>query len=182
MAFAVQTGEKPKIKKTNVGSVDQKAPVSRSEAAAVFSRARKAIIAARVASISPKSTIPAGNQPVSREEVILEMSKIFAASKKSVKFIPKPARFDATVFKTGSAASKTALTGLVSWGFIAPVGPLAVGPKPNLSIRQFGDAIGFFLARMSDVTHMPSSRWSPYMMPDDIDEDRGSKSGSGSGS
>jgi hypothetical protein len=167
LAFAGQTGEKPKIKKINVGKVDQKAPVTRSEAAAVFARARKAIIAARVAAISPKSTIPMGNQPVTRDEVVLEMSKIFQASKKSVKFVPTPARFDPAVLKTGSASLKSALTSLVSWGFVAPVGALAVGPKPNLSVAQFGDAVGFFLARMSDVTHMPSPRWSPYMMPND---------------
>lgn len=167
LAFAGQSGEKPRIKKANVGNVDQKAPVTRSEAAAVFSRARKAIISARVASISPKSSIAAGTQAVTREEVILEMSKIFQASKKSVKFVPKPARYDASVLKVGGAASRTALTSLVSWGFVAPVGPLAVGPKPNLSVAQFGDAVGFFLARMSDVTHMPSPRWSPNLMPND---------------
>jgi hypothetical protein len=167
LAFAGQTGDKPKIKKTNVGNVDQKSAVTRSEAAAVFARARKAIISARVASISPKSTIASGSQAVSREEVILEMSKIFQASKKSVKFIPKPARFDPAAFKTGSASSRSALTTLVSWGFVAPVGPLAAGPKPNLTVAQFGDAVGYFLARMSDVTHMPSPRWSPYMMPND---------------
>jgi hypothetical protein len=167
LAFAVQTGDKPKIKKTNVQNVDQKAPVTRAEAAAVFARARKAIIAARVANIGPKSTIQVGNQPVTRDEVILEMSKIFQASRKSVKFVPTPARFDPAVLRAGSASSKTALNTLVSWGFVAPVGALAVGPKSNLSVAQFGDAVGFFLARMSDVTHMPSTRWSPYLMPND---------------
>ncbi len=167
IALAGQTGDRPQVKKANVKGVDQKAPVTRSEAAAVFARARKAIIAARVAPISAKSSIAVGNQPVTREEVILEMGKIFELSKKSTKFIPAPVRFNANLFKVSSAGTKSTLGTLVSWGFVAPVGPLATGPKPSLSVVQFGDAVGFFLARMADVTHMPSPRWSPYLMPND---------------
>ena len=166
-AFAGQVGEKPRVKKANVTGIDQKSPVTRSEAAAVFVRLRKAVISARVAQIAPKSTIASNNQPVTREEVILEMAKILDASKKSVKFVPALVKYDPAVFKVGSAPSKAALTSLVSWGFVAPVGALATGPKPNLSVAQFGDAVGFFLARIADLTHMPSPRWSPYLMPND---------------
>lgn len=159
-------GDKPRLKKVNVGSVDQKAPVTRSEAVAVFTRARKAIVTARIAQISTKPSLSNGNQPVTREEVISEMAKIFDACKKSVKFVPNKSKFDPAVFKV-SAAVKPSLTTLVSWGMVAPVGPVATGPQPGLSIPQFGDAVGFFIARISDVTHMPIPRWSPYLMPND---------------
>lgn len=165
VAYAGQ-GDRPKIKKVNVGSVDQKAPVTRSEAVAVFTRARKAIVAARIAQIATKPSLALGNQPVTRDEVISEMSKIFAACKKAVKFVPNKAKFDPSVFKVGASA-KAPLTTLVGWGLVAPVGPVATGPQPGLTIPQFGDAVGFFLARISDVTHMPIPRWSPYLMPND---------------
>jgi hypothetical protein len=168
IALAGQGSDKPQFKKAKIGaSVDLKAPVTKSEAAAVFVRARKAIAASRIAQMDAKSTIALGNAPVTREEVISEMAKIFEASKKAVKFVPAPTRHDPAVFKVGSPALKASLGKLVTWGFIAPVGPLATGPKPNLTVAQFGDAIGFFMARMTDVTHMPSPRWSPYLMPNE---------------
>lgn len=166
-AYAGQGGDKPHIKKAKVTGVDQKAPVTRSEAASVFGKLRKAVTSARVAQLAPKSTIVAGNQAVTRDEVILEMSRILDASKKAIKFVPALVKYDPTVFKVGSPSSKSALVTLVSWGFVAPVGSLATGPKQNLSVAQFGDAVGYFLARISDLTHMPSPRWSPYLMPNE---------------
>jgi hypothetical protein len=169
VAFAGQ-GEKPHAKKKNVAGVDTKAPVTRSEAAAVFARARKAINLSRIANVPEKPTIAAGNQTVTREEIILEMAKIFEGSKKAVKFMPALTKYEPKHLKAGSVGSKAALQKLVSWGFIAPVGALATGPKPGLSVQQFGDAVGFFMARLADVTHMPSPRWSPYMMPNEDGE------------
>ncbi len=166
VAFAQGGGDKPHIKKVNVGAVDQKTPVTRSEAVAVFTRARKAISSARIAQISAKPGLSAGNQPVTREEVIAEMTRIFTACKGSVKFVPNKVKFDSAVFKVKPAA-KSQLSHLVGWGFIAPVGAIAAGPQPGLSIAQFGDGMGFFLARLSDVTHMPIPRWSPYLMPNE---------------
>lgn len=161
------SGEKPKIKKANVTGVDQNSPVSKAEAAAVFARARKAIAASRIAPVTTKSGIAGGNGPVTREEVILEMNRILQGSRKSIKFVPMLTSYDAKRFKVGSASAKGALNKLVAWGFVAPVGPLASGPKPGLTVAQFGDAVGFFMARLADVTHMPSPKWSPYLQPND---------------
>jgi len=168
LGIAQQTGgSKPQFKKLDAAGVDAASVVTRAEASTVFAQARKAIKTARIGNTAPKSTIPGDGQPVTRDEVIVEMAKIFEASKKSFKLVPSLISFDPAVLKAGSAAAKGSLSKLVAWGFIAPVGPLATGPKPTLSIREFGDALGFFIARLSDVTHMPSTRWSPYLQAPD---------------
>lgn len=157
-------GSKPQFKKLDATGVDPASAVTRAEAVAVFDETRKAI---RTAHIGPggKASIPSDGKTVTRDEVIAEMSRILDASKKSIRFVPSFVAFDATVLKTGTPAAKTTLSKLIAWGFVAPVGPLATGPKPTISIQEFGDAIGFFISRMSDITHMPSTRWSPYLQP-----------------
>jgi len=168
-AFAVaqHEGDKPSFKRNNVVGVDGKSTVTQADAFAVFTQARKAIVAARIAKLTTKPTIAKSGQPVSRDQIILEMMKILNESKTAVKFVPKPVKFDPAVFKTGSAGAKAALAKLVKWGMVAPVGVLATGPKATLSIDDFGDALGFFLSRYSDVTHMPSTKWSPFLQPID---------------
>lgn len=155
----------PHVKKSSMAGVDPKSTVTRAEAASVFARARKAIIAAHIGNIPAKATIVSDNKPVTRDEVIIEMAKLLESAKKAIKLVPSPVRYDASQFKVGAAA-KPALSKLAAWGFVAPVGPLATGPKPTLTIQEFGDALGFYLSRFCDVTHMPSTKWSPYLQSD----------------
>jgi hypothetical protein len=37
-------------------------------------------------------------------------------------------------------------------------------------VREFGDALGFLLLRLAELTHTPSSKWSPYMNAHQYDE------------
>lgn len=165
MAFA-QDGGKPKLPKQNVKGVNEAAPVTQAEASAVFTRARNVINIARIAKLATKSQLASSNQLVTRDMVIMEMAKMLKESEPAIKLVPRPVVFDAKLLKAGSPGSKTALLKLVKWGFVAPVGPLATGPTANMTPREFGDAVGFFLARLTDVTHMPSIKWSPYLQSD----------------
>jgi len=157
---------KPQYKKLDAAGVDANSSVTRAEAAAVFEEARRAIKTAHIGG-GGKSSIPSDGQAVTRDEVIVEMAKIFEASKKSIRIVPTHDSFDATLLKVGSPAAKAELSKLIAWGFVAPVGPLATGPKPTISIQDLGDALGFFISRLSDITHMPSTRWSPYIQHPD---------------
>jgi hypothetical protein len=56
---------------------------------------------------------------------------------------------------------------LVRMGAVAKIGPLATGPGNVLTVPEFGDAIGFFLARMAQMTHLPSSKWTPALRKED---------------
>ena len=42
-------------------------------------------------------------------------------------------------------------------------GPIAL-PKPKLTVAEFGDAVGYFLVRLADLTHTPSHKYSPALM------------------
>jgi hypothetical protein len=52
---------------------------------------------------------------------------------------------------------------LVRLGAVARVGPLATNKSDTIDAPDFGDAIGFFLARMAEITHQPSSKWTPWL-------------------
>lgn len=54
---------------------------------------------------------------------------------------------------------------LIKWGFVAPVGPLVVGPGPNLSAKQAGDALGYFFSQLSVLTHRADPKWTPRLEP-----------------
>jgi hypothetical protein len=166
VAFAQEGEGKPKLPKQNVKGVNETSPVTQSEASAVFVRARNVINVARIAKIPTKTKLGSSNQLITRDMVILEMARLLKESEPAIKLVPRPVVFNATLLKAGSPGSKSALLKLVKWGFVAPVGPLATGPTANLTPREFGDAVGFFLARLTDVTHMPSIKWSPYLQSD----------------
>jgi hypothetical protein len=50
---------------------------------------------------------------------------------------------------------------LIKLGFLEPVAPMVTGPAGTLTVAQFSEAVGFFIERWSDMTHLPSVKWSP---------------------
>ncbi len=133
--------------------------VTRAEAAQVMAKLRRACREVLGVSVSPKPTIAAGKAVVSRKEILEEFATIHRAAAASFKLSPQPVSFDPKRFTVQSPA----LTSLVKGGFVAKVGPLAAGKRPGVSPTELGDAIGFFVARIAEVSHLPSSRWTPYL-------------------
>lgn len=139
-------------------------PVTRAEAMATLNRLRDA--ASQVLNrpaIRRVSTVPTGTAPVTRDAVILALDRLFEASRESFRFTPEPVAVDSKALVTSDPKVKRAMERLVRNGFLARVGPLVSGPGKNIGVREFGDAIGFFLLRLSELTHTPSSKWSPYL-------------------
>mgnify|MGYP001771091022 CR=1 FL=1 len=52
---------------------------------------------------------------------------------------------------------------LRTYRIFSPTGPIALGAK-TLNPAEFGDAIGYFLVRMADLTHTPRKAYSPSIM------------------
>jgi hypothetical protein len=138
------------------------APVSRAEAKRVLQRAEKVLVEALGVSKGAASKLGSGSKPITREETVTEFRRLYDMVQPAVKLTPRPVRFTESRLKmTGSARKDLAM--LVRMGAVAPYGPVSTGPKSTLSVAEFGDALGFFLARVSEITHMPSRRWTPSL-------------------
>jgi hypothetical protein len=141
------------------------APVTQSEARAVFAKAGAAIRKAlNIEHAQPPVSIPSGSAPVRREQVIGEMARIYTYILPKVKLTPMPVKYDPAVLKIEHSESGN-LNMFVRIGAVGRVSPLATGPSDTLTVPQFGDALGFFLARMTELTHMPSNKWTPELQP-----------------
>lgn len=149
-------------RKTPVKVTASNAPVTQAEAKAVFSRAEKILRSTLNLSGSGVSPVAASAKPITRAQVVSEFSRLYKMVSPSAKLTPRPVKFDqARLRMTGTARAD--LVKLVRLGAIAPIGPVAAGPKDSLTVAQFGDALGFFLARMAEITHMPSRKWTPAL-------------------
>lgn len=106
----------------------------------------------------------AAERPATRTEIISEFYRLFQLAKPNFKFTP---RFVALQVKSITIPAedpmRKPLETMIKFGFIGKVAPLTSADGPNLSVAEYGDALGFFLARIGDLTHTPSAKWSPYM-------------------
>jgi hypothetical protein len=150
-------------KTVNADLADSKLTVGDMDA--VFAKLDRAI--RKVCHIDGKArhAVP-GNKAAlaTREQVILEFGRLFEIARPHFMFTPRKVKYDPSILtiKKGTRA-RAELEVMIPLQFVAKVGPLAAGLKPTLTLKQFGDAVGFFYARIADLTHTPSSKWSPYM-------------------
>jgi hypothetical protein len=154
--------DKPALK-PRVAPPDSTAPVTQSEARATMAKVQASLsaVAGHSMSFAP-STIPDSSQPVTHEQVITEFDRLYKGAKPYFKFTPHPVWYDPSVFsvKSGSPA-RPMLELLVKQGFIPRVSLLATSKQDTMSIYDFGDTVGLFVARVADVCHLPSPKWSP---------------------
>jgi hypothetical protein len=143
-------------------------PVTFQEASEVFSRAEKTISSAlgiKGHQASQKTPLP--NKPVSRNFVIERMADLLTVVKPKVRLTPAPVTYDKTVLKLDDPKLLATLNKLVKLGAVAKLGPLATGPGNTLTPAQFGDAVGFFMARIGQITNLPSNKWTPSLQSGD---------------
>ena len=135
------------------------APVSAREAREAFRRYSALLVKVNGVPLG-EGTVPAVDRPVTRAEVVSEMTRLYRSSATAFRFIPADVAFDAAKFKI-DAGKKPLLADLVRHGCIGRVSPLAVGPGPSLTPREFGDALGFFASRLAQMSHLPSPTFTP---------------------
>lgn len=141
-------------------------PVTKREMARVFARVEASIrpILATEARPAPTETSAA---PASRLDAIRTMHRIFTGAKPRFTLTPRPLPLRPGVTTLpANAPVRHQAEELVRWGFLAPGGPLLTSKTPAMAPRDLGDAVGYFLARLADLTHLPKPKWSPYLQDD----------------
>lgn len=114
------------------------------------------------------STKVTGAAPVKREAVIAEFSRLFEICRPAFKFTPRFTTYRAdTIGLAKGSSQRSNLEKLIKWGAISKVDPFVISKQETLSLALFADAFGLFLIRLADLTHTPSSKWSPYLQPPD---------------
>lgn len=147
-----QQGAKPGYKVRTKPAVKTRAPVTRAEGRAVFVRLQ------RIADRALGGKYPAGEPgfagspaPLASALVVAEFGRLALRYRGDFRRVP---------------AGLGPKPGVQALRLVSPTGPIAIGRKA-LTTGEFGDAVGYFLVRLADLTHTPSHRFSPDTMPDD---------------
>ena len=145
-----QTGEKPRYVPRTAPVAAPKAPVTRAEGRAVLIRLQRIADRAVGGGKGPgEPAFAASKEPLTGALVIADFGRL--ADRYQVDFKRVPAGL-------GPRPGVRALR------LISPTGPIAKR-EATLTSAEFGDAVGYFLVRLADLTHLPSHRFSPNMMP-----------------
>jgi hypothetical protein len=140
-------------------------PVTLSELYATTERLENGVRKVVLGSTSKaKAHVVSPDRPAKRSEVILEFHRIFSLAKPKFKFTPRMVKYDPKVLSVPTTdPARKPLESLVKYGFIGKVAPMATSTLPTITIPEYGDALGYFVARIGDLTHTPSAKWSPYL-------------------
>lgn len=137
-------------------------PVTQSEASAVFAKAER-VMKSVLQFKTPAPAFPKGASVATREQILNQLQAIFEVVKVKFKFTPPKLPSAPSVISFKASKAKELALRLEVLGFIDRFGPLATSKTEGLSTQEFGDALGYFMARVAELTHMPSSRFSPYL-------------------
>lgn len=142
-------------------------PVTKREAAETLRKVRTAVYKVILKKSATAYAWKPGAGPITRNELILELSKLLKEAKPAFKFTPTMANYRASdiVVPVGSLARKP-LEELLAWGFIGKVDPLATSNRETFTTTEFGHTLGFFLSRLCELSHTPSTKFSPMLMGD----------------
>lgn len=139
-------------------------PVTRSEASAVFGRTQKVLKSV----LKLPADIPVfsgGDGVATREQVLRHFDRISRIVEPLFKFTPPKVKAAVPYISFKDPEAKKIAERLEVMGFLDRYGALATSKAEGMDPKQFGDAIGFFVARVAELTHTPSTRFSPYLMP-----------------
>jgi len=151
------------LKKTHRAPIaTSAAPVSEAEADATFQHVAdlfKAILHINVTNSHAKSSTAL----VTKAEVVAEMTRFYKAAQPAFTLTPKLVKVDLPRVTIDKPSEKANLIMLIERGCVGNYGPLATGKTNSLSVQEFGDAVGYFLCRIAECTHTPSTKWTPYL-------------------
>jgi len=139
------------------------APVTRAEAQATFARLNGLFKTVLHQTVSPMQVQGSLNGSITRSEVIAEFARIHKALQPAFTLTPRPLKVDLGRLIFDKPSERPQLIKLVEGGFVGNYSRLATGSVITLSVHEFGDAVGYFFSRIGECTHVPSSKWTPYL-------------------
>ena len=140
------------------------APVTSAEAYTMFQKVEKALRAVNeITEVGTPSTIVPSSQPITRERTIIEMGRLYDLVKPKFTIRLRVVSFDPSVFTLKDKTARAEASKLVAAGCIGRYAQLVAGSGPTMQVGPFGDAVGLFISRIAEFTHVPSSRFSPYL-------------------
>jgi hypothetical protein len=138
-------------------------PVSRAEASAVFQKAER-VMKAVLRYTEKVPPFPTTSGTATRAEILKHFLAIYRALTSKFKFTPPGQKPLLAIMSIKDPDSKKAAERLESLGFMDRYGPLATSKNEGLLPGEFGDAVGFFIARVAELSHTPSAKFSPFLM------------------
>jgi len=103
-------------------------------------------------------------KPATRAEVIGTLDRWFTLAWPKFRLTPDPISFPVKRVAKFDPKVRQQAVKLIQFGTVAPFGPLVTGKEKGLAPKELGDAIGFFLARIAELTHTPSTKFTPALM------------------
>jgi hypothetical protein len=161
---AVPAQDVPKFNKPKpkVAKEITKSPVTHAEAKQVFEKAWKALSQGLKNPRKFPLQLPNDKLPIKKNEVLSAFTILITAFEPQFRRTPRPTNFKVQRLR------KDVIPGtqqMVSKGFVSPYGPLTTGTNSTLTPKEFGTAVGILMVRITDLSHMPSSKFSPSLMP-----------------
>jgi hypothetical protein len=139
-------------------------PVTQAEAAAVFGKAEQVLKSVLRHKDSPKP-FPSSKAIASREQILRHFLALYTVVQPKFKITGTRMKTAPSVISVKNPEIKSIALKLESLGFIDRYGPLVTGKSEGLQPNEFGDAVGYFIARVAELTHTPTTKFSPYLSP-----------------
>lgn len=112
-----------------------------------------------------------GARPVTRAAIVGEMDRLFQLTKPTFKLSPKRIPVDPARLAVTDSNARSKMATLIAWGCVEASSALASAQRDAFGVLEFGDAIGVFVKRISELSHAPSDRYSPdRMRPSDLND------------
>jgi hypothetical protein len=114
------------------------------------------------ARLAPEFEEGEAEQVLGREEIVREFDRIYSDFQDRFVLTPRPITvYEEIVQQRNDAEMAAIILKLGGQGFVSPVGPLAVGPDEEISIRQYAKALSFFFTRLAQYLNVPDPEFTP---------------------
>lgn len=140
----------------------QQGALTKSEANAVLNQVDAAI--SKTLGIKTVTALPTNAQgPASRTEIIVHLNTMFESYRPLFQYTPRPYTLKSQAINAANKDQKVRaiLTKFVRFGCSGTVAPLVIGPGESMTVGDFAEAIGYYVAQISALTYLADPLWVP---------------------